>query len=253
MSEPEEDLAAPAAHPQAPYDRVKRAVEARVKALIARDIDRLPAEEELSRQLGASRATLRSALLALQLEGRVSRRHGIGTLINRHAWAIEANLVEDLPFLEVIERSGGTPAIEIARILREPLTTTAAGRLGLPPGEPAIVIDRLFRSSGRPVVLSRDRIPERLVTATQPLDAGPSVFAFLRDHAGRTVRYSVAHLGAVAASDEVTTLLEVAIGAPLLVLDHLHIDERDEPVALTEALVRSDRLGFAVVRTGSVL
>ena len=253
MADAEEDVAAVAVHVPAPYGRVKRAVEERVLTLIARGVDRLPAEQELSRQLGASRATLRSALLALQLEGRIARRHGVGTLINRHAWAIEANLAQDLPFLEVIERSGGVASIEIARMVGEPLPDALAQRLGLQRGDRALLIDRLFRSSGRPVVLSRDHVPEHLVGATDTMDAGSSVFDFLRDRAGKTVRYSVAHIGAVAASDQVSTLLEVATGAPLLVLDHLHIDEHDEPVAITEAFVRSDQLGFAVVRAGEVL
>lgn len=235
----------------APYARVKQAIEERALELVGRGEDRLPAEEALSRQLGVSRATLRSALLALQLEGKISRRHGVGTLINRHALGIGANLAEDLPFLEVIERSGGTPAIEIARMEPELLTDALAQRLGLPAGERAMVIDRLFRASGHPVVLSRDHVPQQLLRdGDAGYDAGSSVFAFLRDGTGRCVRYSVARIGAVAATDQVGRLLGVAVGAPLLVLDHLHIDEHDRPVAVTEAFVRSDQLGFAVVRAG---
>lgn len=249
MTNAEEPTPATILTSPAPYARVKQAVVERALALIGNGVDRLPAEEELSKQLGVSRATLRSALLALQLEGKISRLHGVGTLINRHALGIGANLAEDLPFLEVIERSGATPAIEIARMEPAPLPQAVAQRLGLAAGEPAMVIERLFRASGHPVVLSRDHVPEQLVRAGgDPGEAGSSVFAFLRDRTGRSVRYSVAHIGAVAASDAVGRLLEVDTGAPLLVLDHLHIDERDHPVAVTEAFVRSDRLGFAVVR-----
>ncbi len=247
----EEPTTATPATPPAPYARVKQAIVERALTLADRGVDRLPAEEELSRQLGVSRATLRSALLALQLEGKVSRRHGVGTLINRHALGVEANLVEDLPFLEVIERSGATPGIEIARMEHERLPAALAHRLGLTAGDGAIVVDRLFRASGRPVVLSRDHVPVQVLRdGDQVTDAGSSVFAFLRDQTGLSVRYSVTGIGAVAANDQISRLLSVPVHAPLLVLDHLHIDEGDRPVAVTEAFVRSDELGFAVVRAG---
>ena len=44
---------------------------------------RLPSEEELCRLLGVSRATVREALSILCREGFVSKRHGIGNLVNR--------------------------------------------------------------------------------------------------------------------------------------------------------------------------
>jgi GntR family transcriptional repressor for pyruvate dehydrogenase complex len=47
--------------------------------------DRLPAERELARQLGASRTSLRQALTALRVEGLVDVRHGDGIYLLRSA------------------------------------------------------------------------------------------------------------------------------------------------------------------------
>ena len=63
---------------------------------------RLPSETELSRDLGVSRATVRSVLQSLQKEGYIRRLHGQGTFINRHAMGIGPNLAEARAFVDLI-------------------------------------------------------------------------------------------------------------------------------------------------------
>ena len=46
--------------------------------------DRLPRESVLSEMLGISRTQLRDILASLDREGFITRRHGVGTIINRH-------------------------------------------------------------------------------------------------------------------------------------------------------------------------
>ena len=46
--------------------------------------DRLPRESVLAEKLGISRTQLRDILASLEREGFITRRHGVGTLINRH-------------------------------------------------------------------------------------------------------------------------------------------------------------------------
>jgi len=45
--------------------------------------DRLPPERQLARDLGVSRATLAQALAALETQGRVEVRHGVGALVRQ--------------------------------------------------------------------------------------------------------------------------------------------------------------------------
>ncbi|KAA1424633.1 GntR family transcriptional regulator [Mumia zhuanghuii] len=45
--------------------------------------DRLPPERQLARDLGVSRATLAQALAALEIQGRVEVRHGVGALVRQ--------------------------------------------------------------------------------------------------------------------------------------------------------------------------
>lgn len=66
------------------YQEAKRHI-LELAAALPQNERRLPSEEELSATLGMSRATIREALSILCREGIVSRRHGIGNLINRSA------------------------------------------------------------------------------------------------------------------------------------------------------------------------
>ena len=46
--------------------------------------ERLPRENVLAEKLGISRTQLRDILASLEREGFITRRHGVGTIINRH-------------------------------------------------------------------------------------------------------------------------------------------------------------------------
>ena len=53
---------------------------------------RLPPEVEIAARLGVSRTALRDALATLEQEGFISRRKGVGTIINRHVLAVKTRM-----------------------------------------------------------------------------------------------------------------------------------------------------------------
>ena len=70
------------------------------------DCDRLPRESVLSEQLGISRTQLRDILASLEREGFITRRHGVGTIINRHVLSVPARMDIEMEFLDMIRQSG---------------------------------------------------------------------------------------------------------------------------------------------------
>lgn len=233
------------------YEQAKQDLEALAAKLAAQGESRLPAEDRLADEIGFSRPTVRSALLAMQMEGKVLRLHGVGTFINRHALAIRANLAEDLPFMQVLENLGYEPELDILRLAQERLPDDVLERCGDPASPDGVIVDRVFRASGRPAVLSRDHVPlERLLVPARELSAERSTFAFMRRWSGRTIRYSVAAIRAIAAPPEVATALELDEGAPVLLLDHQHIDQDDQALCVTRSYLRDGLIDFSMVRTG---
>ena len=63
------------------YEQIAQQLLAHIRVSGLRPGDRLPAERDLARELGVSRASVAQALVALEILGVVSVRHGNGTVI----------------------------------------------------------------------------------------------------------------------------------------------------------------------------
>ncbi|MBB3041769.1 GntR family transcriptional regulator [Nocardioides soli] len=232
------------------YHQVKARLNDLVERLAAEGEYRLPAEDQLSSTLGVSRPTVRSALLSLQKEGKVSRFHGRGTFINKYALTMGANLAEDLPFVDLIANLGYTATLRTLAIGEVTPEAEIAAKLDLEEGGTTCTVDRIFEADGRPAVLSRDYVPvSRLLRPVEQVTAEDSTFAFVERNVPGRIQYSIADLVPAAADERTSEHLGVPAGRPMLLIRHLHLDEKQEPVAVTDALVDDEILRFSIVRT----
>ena len=123
---------------------------------------RLPSEPELAAELQVSRATLREALRAMELEGLLRRRQGSGTFVAEHP-RMATSLDVNFGVTDAIRAAGMTAGIVDGRHWVEPAPAGEAALLALEPGQDMLVIERVRTAEGKPVVLSRDLFPSRLV------------------------------------------------------------------------------------------
>ncbi|MET0273587.1 MAG: FadR/GntR family transcriptional regulator [Phenylobacterium sp.] len=65
------------------YRRLADLIAAEIEAGKYRLGERLPTERELAEQFGVSRPTLREALIALEMQGMIEARHGLGIYVTR--------------------------------------------------------------------------------------------------------------------------------------------------------------------------
>ena len=92
--------------------------------------DRLPRESVLSERLGISRTQLRDILASLDREGFITRRHGVGTVINRHVLGAQAGMDIEVEFMDMIRQSGRTPGLAFVRAAELPADDRIAAKLG---------------------------------------------------------------------------------------------------------------------------
>lgn len=224
---------------------------ARVVARLAEEgIRQLPPEDQLSALLGVSRPTVRTALQDLQREGKLQRLQGRGTYINRHALGLPANLAEEKAFFRLLADSGFEPVVCMLSAFGTSMPDDLAGILGVPGGESAGAVQRLFSASGRPAIFVTDYVPVRLLLVPiERVRQVESSFEFVQRYTARQVRYSISHILPTVASPDVGRVLDVAEGHPLLLLRTAHFDEDDGPCAVTSAYINSAYLEFTVVRT----
>lgn len=115
--------------------------------------DRLPTERELAERMGISRPTIREALIALEVEGRVHIRVGSGIYITEPHRALSPASVEEGPFelLRARELLEGAVAEEAARTAGPEdvaLLDEVLERMGRQPrpGKTTITLDREFHT-----------------------------------------------------------------------------------------------------------
>jgi GntR family transcriptional regulator len=179
--------------------------------------ERLPAEPELARQMGVSRATLREAMRSFEGQGLIRRRQGKGTFVAGRAPIIESGL----EVLESIESLAGRIGLPVAmgdlHIELIQADAAQAGALGIEQGTPLVRVSRVILAESRPVAYLVDTLPEDVLTP-QDLRHGftGSVLDLLLKRGSPRLDHSIAEVQAVAASSEIARSLEIQRGDPLL-------------------------------------
>ena len=114
--------------------------------------ERLPRESVLAEKLGISRTQLRDILASLEREGFITRRHGVGTIINRHVLDVQTRMDIEEEFLDMIRQSGFAPAVAYVRVTEGIADEAIASRLRIEEGTPVIRVSRLCTADGRPAI-----------------------------------------------------------------------------------------------------
>lgn len=229
-------------------------VKAHLKGLITDghfEDGRIPSETELAADLGVSRTTVRDALSRLEQEGAIYRKQGAGTFVNEPGLQIKSRLEEIWSYEEVMEDHGYTPSVEVRTIEREPATDRVAGDLRLDPGDPVVVMEKVFLENDEPVVLTYNRIPAELLNGEGDLDGTLPLYAFLESHCDRYLAYYLSEIVPVTLNDYQADLLAVAPRTPAISFEEIGFDQDNRPVVRATSYFRDDLLRFRLIRRKS--
>jgi GntR family transcriptional regulator len=197
-------------------------------------------EEALISEFGASRNAIRAALGALQKQGVVSRRRGIGTTISRHwDWS---DLSELRGLSESASASGGrvTNRVLVADIVSAPLAISAA--LNLPTRSPVVLIERIRVLDGQPFSLDTSYFNAALADGL--LDCvleNDDLVALLENSLGLELGGADLVIESAIASEALASQLHASPGDPVLSVDRiLHLSD-GSVLALEFLRLRGDR------------
>jgi GntR family transcriptional regulator len=211
----------------------------------------LPSETDLAEQLDVSRATLREALRTLEDRQLIVRRHGRGTFVS------QAPIVKDLHrnfgITAMIRAAGYHPATAGQQITTGPAGRDAAEKLGLAPGEPVTTLRRTRLADKRPVVLSTEILPARILPAADAGQLGAahqSLYAYLYRSRGIGIYRGLAELTPVKASAELAAELEVKRGDLLLCISQVDYDGAGQAVLYSIEHHLPDWVRFSIERIG---
>jgi GntR family transcriptional regulator len=153
----------------------------------------------------------------------------------------------------MIRAAGYQPSTTGQQIRTVPAQREAADRLGLAPGEEVTWLRRIRHADKRPVVLSDEIFPARVLTPAELGgldDTGQSLYAFLYKARGISVYRGLAELTPVKAAADIAAGLQVARGSLLLCISQVDYDDVGGAVMYSVEYHLPDWVRFTIERVG---
>jgi GntR family transcriptional regulator len=203
---------------------------------------RLPSERELCELHQVSRVTVRRALAELVEEGVVEAAPGSG-------WFVAAGPVSEPPnALMSFSAMGMARGLRASsRVLEagvRPATLDEAEQLAMVPADDLFEIRRLRLLDERPVAIDHSRIPLARVPELPEHDFETASLYGVLESAGVQPSRADFVVESAACSEEHAALLEVTVGAPLLMARQTTFDQHGRPLELGLMAYRGDRYRF---------
>jgi GntR family transcriptional regulator len=207
---------------------------------------RIPSEPELCRLLDVSRTVVRQALGDLEHERLLRRRKGLGTFVAEPK--IRERLVQTLTgFHDDMVDQGRIPRTVVLEQRVVPATSVVSLELGMAPGTPVVMIERVRSVDAEPIVLVTTYLPHDLVPGLEAVDlTDRSLYQTLAQRYGLTLGRGRRMLESVGASTAEAALLGIEPGDPLLFLRSTTYLTDGRAVEYYEAHHRGDRTALEV-------
>lgn len=211
--------------------------------------ERLPAENELAKELGVSRTTLREALGVLEDRGLVLRRHGIGSFVAAPGSGILVGVEKLENFTDTIVRAGHRAEEKVLSIHSTGVPEAIADSLRVTPASPAWKVESLRLADGQPIIFCVDYIPATLVPGTVSIEAREDtpVLDMFRDW-GYAPKYAFISIRAVLPDHAVMRALKPKRNEPLVLLAGAVYSSERSPLYHGSAYIRSDFYQLTLVR-----
>lgn len=214
-----------------------------------------PSEVELVDEYGVSRTTVRSSLAALEAEGLIQRRWGVGTFVSRQH--IAHQIEEALDFSVLISASGYTPGVQVLGATADVASAVEAQRLAVDEGSPLLRVAKVFTADGDPVIYVVNFIPQRtlgdglFIEVQRRPELTEPIYTFLEEMCGQRVDYHIATLAAILARDSEIAIPDLDPITPLLTMSSIGHDRDGRPVFESRSTYPDPRLQMKLLRRRS--
>jgi DNA-binding GntR family transcriptional regulator len=184
--------------------QVQQILTERIRAGVYPAGSQLPPETELADSFNVSRATIRGALSTLAATGMVVRRQGAGTFVTSVPH-ISNPIQRAIDFQDLIAGFEYSPSVRHIHTAEAIADTDMADRLGIEPGAPTLVSQKIFLADDRPVIYCVNTLPGELLSPdlirellAKPAQIEP-IYDFMETRCQRRVEYHVSRVRAAAA------------------------------------------------------
>ncbi|MDD2407590.1 MAG: GntR family transcriptional regulator [Tepidiphilus sp.] len=190
----------------------------------------IPSEQELAARFGVSQGTVRKAVDELAAENVLERKQGKGTFVVSHH-----DPRQFFRFLRLVPDDGSLTQPQSVPLdcWRAKAGQEAARVLQIPVGDPIIILRRVLKFSGKPVVLDEIYLPGEVfegLTLDTLKEWKGSLYSFFETRFGVRMLRAEERIRAVAADRMAAETLGVKEGTPLLSVERVTYTYNDRPV-----------------------
>jgi GntR family transcriptional regulator len=226
------------------YQQLGAVLERRLESGVIESDSRLPSENELCKEFGLSRATVRQALQMLESRGLVYRVPGRGVFAGdraaEHGWLIQGSQ----GFLEnALTHENGAVTTTVLRSGFATLPPFACRALQIAEGTEGFELVRLRFLDGDPAVYSTNYSPPEVAAYVAGADevlAGTASLSSLLSRSGFPLAGAHRSVRAVTASSEITAALRIRKTTPVVQIRSTSWTATNRRFDVYETYVRTD-------------
>jgi GntR family transcriptional regulator len=228
------------------HEQARRRIERLIADRAIKSGTRIPTESELATELKVSRTTIRSALKALEQEGKIERTPGRGTILRQPR--LGQLLGKLLSFSEEMKLRGLTPSNRLIEMTQTMPSAPVRALLRLD-GESVWRLRRVRCANGEPIAIETCHLPWSALSQQEAKRLGNgSLYELLGQHGRAPVRSEQSAQAGLADTEE-ATLLNIEAGRPVLRFERLSFDVNQEPIEFVTSTYRGDKYSFYVLLT----
>jgi GntR family transcriptional regulator len=225
------------------YQQVRDTLTKRIVDGIWRSGDMVPSEFQIAAELGVSQGTIRKALDEMTSANLLVRRQGKGTFVASHD---EARIL--FQYFKLKPDSGAQvfPESEVLQVKLRKAQTAEIAHLALQKDATVIHITRVRSLAGSRVIVENICLPLDLFDGLQMEDIPNNLYQLYAERFGITIAGGKESLKAVAATADVASALNVAIGSPLLLIDRIATSLDGRAVEWRQSYCTTEQAHYAI-------
>jgi len=180
--------------------------------------DKLPSEKRLCDYFDVSRITVRQALKALENEGLIFKKQGLGAFVSEDDE--KQTLVQLTDFSEDMRRAGFKSSSKLIRFKKVSPVLEINTILELPPSSPLIRLDRVRLGNGKPIAFDITWLPGSYGQLLLDEDlTNKTIYQILEDTYSIPISAGKYKFTAIIADEYIAKHLNIDVGSPIFEID----------------------------------
>lgn len=225
------------------YHQLQEAIKNLIQQGDLKADERIPSENDFSKQFDISPMTVRQALNGLVHEGYIYRKRGLGTFVAPRP--VKHSLEKLVSFTEEVRAHGFKPSGSILFFGNVPAEDDVSQGLQIEPGTPVLRIKRLRFANQNPVSLHDAYLRGNPPITREELEDTGSLYRLL-EKKNIFIAGGVDEIGSVAADEEMSKYLHVNAGSPMLQLRRITEDRTGSTIEYVIATYRADFYHYTI-------